>query len=114
MRHGGSVANQKNVGSLNPGEENDVLTSEGREQVKLQAKKLPEKPDLIVSSNFIRTQQTAETVAEIFGISKEQIILNEELREAGAVKSPNENQEDIRKRVIGVLQDLEKILGKIF
>ena len=43
MRHGGSVANQKNVGSLNPGEENDVLTSEGREQVKLQAKKVARK-----------------------------------------------------------------------
>ena len=113
MRHGGSIGNMKNVSSFKPGEENDALTDQGREQVKSQAKKLKQKPDIIISSNFTRTRQTAETVAEVLGISKEEILINEELREAGAIKSPDEKVADIRKRMIGVLQDLEeKYSGK--
>ncbi len=108
MRHGGSVGNMKNVGSFEPGEENDALTSEGVEQVKLQAKKLEGKPDIIISSNFTRTRQTAEIVAEIFGIPKEEIFIDEELREARAIKSSDESYKDIRKRMVGVMCDLEK------
>ncbi len=108
MRHGISIANAKNLDSLKVGDVNDALTSEGMEQVKTGAKNLENKPDIIISSSFIRTKQTAEIVAEFFKIPKEEIIINEELREAGADKSPDENSEDIRKRMIGVLSDLEK------
>ncbi len=108
MRHGGSVANTKNVGSLTPGEENDALTKEGMEQVRAHAGHLKQKPDIIICSNFTRTRQTAETLAEHFGFAKDKIILNEELREAGAIKTPDEGQKEIRQRMIGVMQDLEK------
>lgn len=108
MRHGGSIANDKNVGSLNPGEENDALTQKGMEEVRAHAGHLKKKADIIISSNFTRTRQTAEIVAEHFGIPKEQIILNEELREAGAIKTPDEGQKEIRQRIVGVMQDLEK------
>jgi isoleucyl-tRNA synthetase len=108
MRHGVSIANAKNAESLKAGEENDALTKEGIEQIKTKAKSLEIKPDIIISSGFIRTKQTAEIIAEVFNIQKEQIIINEELREAGAEESPDENSEDIRKRMIGILSDLEK------
>lgn len=101
MRHGGSVGNMKNVGSFVPGEENDALTDQGREQVKKQAQKLI-KPDIIISSNFTRTVQTAEIVAEVFDISKDQIIINQELREA------TETKQDIQKRMLNVMRELER------
>ena len=108
MRHGGSIANLKNMDSLSPGDKSDALTSEGIEQVKIKVKSLKNKPDIIISSNFFRTKQTAEVVADVFDLSKEKIIINEELREAGAMNSPNEKKEDVRKRMVGVLNDLEK------
>ncbi|OGJ09052.1 hypothetical protein A2356_01560 [Candidatus Nomurabacteria bacterium RIFOXYB1_FULL_39_16] len=108
MRHGVSIANAKNAESLKAGEANDALTEEGIKQVKTKAESLEKKPDIIISSSFTRTKQTAEIVAEFFDIQKDQIIINEELREAGAEKSPDENSEDIRKRMIGILSDLEK------
>ena len=108
MRHGGSVANMKDVDSLEPGDLNDALTDEGREQVRAKAKNLENKPDIIISSNFTRTRQTAEVVADALGLGKDKIILNEELREAKAIKSPDETNENIRKRMIGVLSELEK------
>jgi len=108
MRHGGSVANKKNVDSLSPGDENDVLTDHGREQVKLSVSSLKYKPDFIVSSNFIRTKQTSKTVVDALGISEEKIITNEKLREFRAVTSPDENDTDVRKRMISVLENLEK------
>jgi len=113
MRHGGSIANMKDVDSLEPGDLNDALTDEGREQVRVKAKNLETKPDIIISSNFTRTRQTAEVVADVLGLEKDKIIFNEELREAKAIKSPDETNEDIRKRMVGVLFDLEgKYSGK--
>jgi isoleucyl-tRNA synthetase len=108
MRHGGSVGNKKNVDSLSPGDENDVLTDQGKEQVKLSVSSLKYKPDFIISSDFIRTKQTSKTVADTLGISKEKIITNEKLREFRAVISPDENDTDVRKRMISVLENLEK------
>jgi isoleucyl-tRNA synthetase len=108
MRHGGSVANSKNVDSLVPGEPNDALTNEGREQVRMQAKNFKEKIDIIVSSNFTRTRQTAEVVADTLGLDKSAVIVNEELREERAVSSSDETSGDIRKRMISVMTELEK------
>ncbi|MEK7471120.1 MAG: class I tRNA ligase family protein [Patescibacteria group bacterium] len=112
MRHGGSLANIKNVESFNPGEDNDALTEEGREQVRLMSKSLKFKPDVIISSNFTRTKQTAEIIANTFGFTKDQVIINKGLRESEVVIS-KETDEDVRKRMIYVLQDLEqKYSGK--
>ena len=108
MRHGGSVANLKNLESLKPGEENDTLTNKGKEQVKAKANSFKTKPDIIVSSNFTRTKQTAEIVAQTLGLGVDIIIINEELREAGTIKSPKEKTVDIRRRMLGAVKDLEK------
>ncbi len=108
MRHGGSVSNMKNVASLVPGEENDALTDQGREQVRQEAKKITEKIDIIISSNFTRTLQTAEIVAEVLSISKDQIIIEKELRESRAVQSGKETKSDVMERMIHVMQELEK------
>jgi len=113
MRHGGSVGNTKNMDSLEPGDENDALTDRGKEQVKLQVSRLKEKPDFIICSNFIRTKQTAEIVADVFGLSREKVIIDEKLREFRAVTSGDENDADVRKRIIDVLQGLDiKYSGK--
>ena len=107
MRHGGSIANLKNVESLKPGEDNDALTDRGREQIKTKANSFKTKPDIIVSSNFTRTKQTAEIVADTLGLRRAEIIINEELREVGTIKLPKEETVDIRKRMLGVIKDLE-------
>ena len=108
MRHGGSVGNIKNVDSLKPGDENDVLTDQGKEQVKLKSHNFKKKIDLIISSNFVRTKQTAEIMTDTLGLSREKIIVEEKLREFRAVTSPDEDDADVRKRMITVLEDLEK------
>ena len=108
MRHGGSVGNIKNVDSLKPGDENDVLTNQGKEQVKSKSHNLKEKIDLIISSNFVRTKQTAEIMTDTLGLSREKIIVEEKLREFRAVTSPDEDNAEVRKRMISVLEDLEK------
>jgi isoleucyl-tRNA synthetase len=108
MRHGESLSNEKNVDSLVPGEENDALTSLGRDQVIVSAKNLKQKPDLIISSPFTRTKQTAEIIAEHFGLAKDSIVTYQELREYSATESPDENYNDVRKRIISVLNDIEK------
>jgi isoleucyl-tRNA synthetase len=113
MRHGGSVGNMKNVDSFSPGDMNDTLTDEGKEQIKIKIKSFKNKPDIIISSDFNRTKQTAEVVSSVLGLGKDKIIINKELREARAISSPDEKTEDIRKRMIGVLSDLEeKYSGK--
>ncbi len=113
VRHGGSIGNKKNEESRRAGEENDALTEEGRGQVKESAKSLKDKPDIIISSNFTRTRQTAEIMADVFSINRDRIIENEELREFGTVEFPNEEEKSVRKRMLGVLQGLEeKYSGK--
>ncbi|HEY9870121.1 MAG TPA: phosphohistidine phosphatase SixA [Candidatus Obscuribacterales bacterium] len=70
VRHG--IASQK----LGGGVVNDAqrpLTEEGREETRLVAlglKRLGLKPDLIVTSPLVRAHQTAEIIAEVFGIGQ--------------------------------------------
>ncbi len=81
MRHGEAENNVAQVISSrvdNP----HHLTEKGREQVQTAAKKLREqKIDLIVSSDFVRTKETAEIVAKELDLKPEQIIYDERLRE---------------------------------
>ncbi|HDH31182.1 MAG TPA: isoleucine--tRNA ligase, partial [Candidatus Wolfebacteria bacterium] len=81
MRHGGSESNAQNIVSSKIGN-NHHLTEKGRVEVNKVAKKLKKKKiDLIFSSDFTRTKETAEIAAENLGISKNKIIFDKRLRE---------------------------------
>ncbi|PIQ66705.1 MAG: isoleucine--tRNA ligase [Candidatus Zambryskibacteria bacterium CG11_big_fil_rev_8_21_14_0_20_42_18] len=80
MRHGGTEGNKKEIVSYKD-EANDHLTGEGKEQVKKSAKKLKGKIDIIISSPFVRTRETAEIVAEITGLNSDDIIFDKRIQE---------------------------------
>jgi len=80
MRHGQSEANVADQVSCVAGEFGDKLTTIGKQQVKKAAKDL-EKVDIIISSPFERTKQTAEIVADSLGLDKNDIIFDERLKE---------------------------------
>ncbi len=82
VRHGQSEANVDHTISsqdisIHP------LTEQGREEAKNAAHKI-EKPDIIIASDFLRTKQTAEIIAEHFGIDKSEIKFDQRLREINA------------------------------
>lgn len=84
MRHGESVSNTLGVISSNEAHlEKYPLTEKGIEEVKVAAEKLKatNKITKIYSSDFIRTRQTAELMADTLGISHDQIIYDKRLRE---------------------------------
>ena len=73
MRHGESESNVSGIASVKVHNKDDI-TEKGRAQVALSAGKLSgEKIDLIVSSPFVRTKETAEIVAEKIGYPKNKI-----------------------------------------
>ncbi|NTV44901.1 MAG: class I tRNA ligase family protein [Candidatus Yonathbacteria bacterium] len=62
------------------------LTEKGREQVRASALRMKADgfvPDMIVTSPFVRTRETAEMVADTFGLSSEHIVVEEGIREYG-------------------------------
>ncbi len=81
MRHGEAQSNAANIVSSrfdNP----THLTEKGREEVKNSAESLKDKKiDLIFASDFLRTKETAEIVAEMLGIPADKIIYDKRLRE---------------------------------
>jgi isoleucyl-tRNA synthetase len=82
MRHGQSENNVKNLINCHIASNHYGLTDLGRSQVKKSAEKLQgEKIDLIFSSDFLRTRETAELSAEILGLDKAAIVYDERLRE---------------------------------
>jgi isoleucyl-tRNA synthetase len=84
MRHGQAENNVENILSSrfdNP----HNLTDQGKKQVKdgvavFKGKKI----DMIISSDFIRTKQTSEIVADAIGLDKTKIIYDPRLREFNA------------------------------
>ena len=83
MRHGQAESNARNiVSSKIEGSEAFGLTEKGRITAEATAKTLADKKiDLIVASPFARTKQTAEIVAKNLGISLEEIIFDERIKE---------------------------------
>jgi len=77
MRHGQAECNLFNIESSNY-KNNHHLTEKGKKEVKDSLKKL-KGVDLIFSSDFIRTKETAEIIAKHFGIKK--IFYDKRLRE---------------------------------
>ncbi len=81
MRHGGTEGNRAELVSYK-NEANDHLTEEGREESKKSAQKLKsEKIDLIISSPFARTRETAEIVRAELGLPESAVIFDERLKE---------------------------------
>lgn len=133
MRHGEAKSNTGDFISADPKDEN-YLTDKGKKEVVETGERLKEnKIDLIISSDFVRTKETAEIMADKLGLDKTQIIFDERLREinvgdfAGktwveyneAYGSPlnllfnhlptgGENYNDIRKRVMSLLFELDE------
>jgi isoleucyl-tRNA synthetase len=87
MRHGESESNVKDVISSNPKElELYALTEKGRSEVEASAQELKTKLGdkklvKIYSSDFRRTRETAEHIADALGIDHSQIIFDARLRE---------------------------------
>ncbi|PID83445.1 hypothetical protein CSB11_01495 [Candidatus Campbellbacteria bacterium] len=106
IRHGQSKANVNDNLSSEIGKHGDELTEEGKKQVLERAKELKEtdfiqknsqvqnsdKIDIIISSPFVRTKQSAEIIAEELGISKDYIVYDERIQErdfGSATGKPN-------------------------
>ncbi|PIP87039.1 isoleucine--tRNA ligase [Candidatus Campbellbacteria bacterium CG22_combo_CG10-13_8_21_14_all_36_13] len=81
MRHGEAVNNVEKIVSDkvdNP----HHLTDNGREQVRKSLETLiPKNIDIIITSPFVRTSETAEIAGEVLGISSENIIKDDRLIE---------------------------------
>lgn len=133
MRHGESVGNTKAVWSTEV-ENDDPLTEKGKSVVKENAKQLLDKKiDLIISSPFQRTKETANIVAEVLGLPQESVITdngivewkagdgwnNKSIEDYFAVRNPNvdrynwkaeggESYNDILKRAGEFLYKIEK------
>ncbi len=131
MRHGETECNVRGEVSSTVNND-DNLTEQGIEQVKKSANELKDKNiDLIITSPFIRTRETAELLAENIGLDKEKIIYDDRLHEMSvpmyegkqwseyhndfpkSVKNfneapeGNESYEDVRRRSMSFLYDTE-------
>ncbi len=78
MRHGEAESNVKGIIDSS-GDTTNGLTEKGKEQVRTEIKNLSQKIDLIISSPFLRAQETAEIVRQELG--DVQIIVDERLKE---------------------------------
>ncbi|GMQ95368.1 MAG: hypothetical protein BMS9Abin13_481 [Patescibacteria group bacterium] len=130
MRHGEVESNVKKFVSSKV-DRKQPLTENGIKQVYNEAKNLKkEKIDIIFSSDFNRTKETAERMAEHLGFSKDEIIFDKRLREINTgefdgkraeeyhsffssyeemfTKTPpgGENLMDLRRRVMDFLSEI--------
>lgn len=137
MRHGGTEGNERDrVSYKNQAEDN--LTSSGRQQIAESIEKIDGKIDLVISSTFTRTRETAEIIKDKLGLTDDQVIFDERLIEINpgdfdgknwaeyhayvsstrphwfSSKIPNgESFQDVARRVGGVLYEIEnKYRGK--
>ena len=100
MRHGQAESNVENFINSRIENNNCHLTEKGKKQVLAAAKILrqaQDKIDLIFSSDFLRTRETAEIVAEKLGFEKSKIIFDERLREINTGIFDGQNVENYRK-----------------
>jgi isoleucyl-tRNA synthetase len=138
LRHGQTHSNLKHSVQLDPNDVSDVLTSEGVEQAQRAVKHMQsdnKKIDMIITSPFVRTKETAKILAEGLGLSEDEIIVDERLGEfnpgcefagknwsevvkayedkaahhfTGKVSEDGESYKELMLRGVKVLQDLEE------
>jgi isoleucyl-tRNA synthetase len=80
LRHGESISNTTGIINADVTIENG-LTELGREQANSEADQLPKDIDYVFVSPLQRTQETATIIKKQLGLSDEQIIVDERLRE---------------------------------
>jgi isoleucyl-tRNA synthetase len=81
IRHGGTEGNKKGIISY-ANQSKDHLTQDGKEQVIVSAKDLKNKNiDVIVSSPFTRTRETANILAKELGLNESDVVFDERLQE---------------------------------
>ncbi|MCX6754069.1 MAG: class I tRNA ligase family protein, partial [Candidatus Nomurabacteria bacterium] len=132
MRHGETECNVKGLISDTVNNE-DNLTELGRSQAEKAGEGLKnENIDVIITSPFVRTKETAEILAKTIGFDKEKIIFDDRLHEMSVpmyegkkwleyhndfpktvenfYKAPvgNESYEKVRRRSMSFLYDVEK------
>lgn len=132
MRHGETECNKRGEVSSTVNSD-DKLTKLGREQVEKSAIGLKNKNiNLIITSPFLRNRETVEILAEKMGFDKDNIIFDDRLHEMSlpmyegkkwdeyhndypktvenffAAPEGNESYEDVRRRSMSVLYDIEK------
>ncbi len=133
MRHGQAESNVGNFLNSDPKTKNN-LTAEGKKEVLDAADGLKKKHiDFIVSSDLLRTKETAEIVAGALGLSPTSIVYDKRAREysfgdfegKGGTEWPDywknrgwddtkakvpggESPDDVRNRVFDMLSDLDK------
>ena len=131
LRHGQTIYQAKKIEKFYPYPENPpiTITKEGKEKIKKVAKKLKKKSiDLIYSSDFYRTRQTAGIVAKELGLK---VKFDKRLRDVNfgifhggpsqeykkfctkrqrfSRRAPGgENWRDVKKRMINFVKDIEK------
>jgi isoleucyl-tRNA synthetase len=130
LRHGGAISNKEGFMSSWPEKRQDPLTEKGRRQIENTIPQLKkENIDLIFSSDLLRTEQTAQIVAD--GLNLE-INFDQRLREynAGVFNNSSieewhsffndtketfhkrppggENRRDIKERMLNFLQEIDK------
>src|SRR3989338_4368538 len=103
MRHGEAIDNAKHI--YDPkGDPNNHLTDKGREEATLSASGIKaENIDLIFSSPFLRTRETAEVVREVLGLSPSNVILDDRLHE---INEPD--QKFVFERIGDFIFEIEK------
>ncbi len=103
MRHGEAEFNAKHI--LDPkGDPNNHLTDIGKEEIKNTAEKLKSKNiDLIFTSPFLRTRETAEIICSELGLPEDSVVVDERLHEY------NEgNTSLVRRRMGEFIYDIDK------
>lgn len=81
MRHGGAEGNEKGIVSYK-NQATDHLTAEGKKQIADAIKDLKNgKIDLIITSHFTRTKETAELVREALGLNASDVVEDKRLCE---------------------------------
>ena len=94
MRHGEAIDNAKHI--LDPkGDPNNHLTEKGKQEAIFASKELKRKSiDIIITSPFLRTRETAEVVRQELGLPESVVVIDDRLHEFN-----ESNMELVSKRV---------------
>jgi len=110
MRHGEALSNTRGiVSSKIKGSEAFGLTPNGRAEAKKTGNKLKSKKiDIIITSPFARTKETADIVAEAIGYDAKKIITDERLKEIDGGILNERPIEEYRKYFSSTIEKFEK------
>lgn len=110
MRHGEAEGNIKGMVKTHIEQDKNNLTEKGKKQVHATAEKLKGKVDIIITSDFRRTHQTADIVAETLGV---QVIPDSRLREVQAHEHEGEQWEEVFRLTGGNVARVDKHHGNM-